>query len=421
MKLLPKTILYFFLFSLAAFLISGVIFYFSTKRVIYEHIDSSLITEKDLIQEQIEHTDSIPDLSVSFGRLIEVKMYDESIVPQQIISDCYLDTISDQRDLPFRHLAFAGVTPSGKGFTIDVYHPLSEMQELMRSITFSLFSLFIALTIVFIVLNYYVSRRLWVPFYDALRKMSNFDISSKEPLELMKTNTQEFRRLNNTLTRIGAKMRKDYFNLREFNENASHEIQTPLAVIRTKLELLMQYENLTKEQVNLLQSSHEATSRLSRLNQGLLLISKIDNQQFATTEKVSFNQLILKFLNNFEEVIQLKQIKVETHFDGELNFDMNPVLADILVSNLIANAVKHNLYGGSITCTLSQRGFTLSNDGKQLDLDPSVLFQRFRKGNENSDSVGLGLSIVSRICAENNLSIRYTCIDKMHSLEVALP
>lgn len=421
MKLLPKTILYFFLFALSAFFIGGLIFYQSARNVIYRHIDSSLITEKNIIQEEIEHTDSIPDFSASFGRYIVVKMYDSAIVPRQVISNTYIDSLPEGSDIPFRHLSFAGVTPRGKGFSISLYHPMNEMQELLKNITFTLFSIFLALLLAFIIMNFYVYRRLWIPFYDTLHKIAHFDITSNEALNFMHTSTPEFAQLNQTLDQMSRKMRKDYLNLKEFNENASHEIQTPLAIIRSKLDLLMQYENLGREQLDLLQSIHEATTRLSKVNQGLLLISKIENQQFKETEQIMLNPLIEKYLINFDEVIVLKKLKVHTRFEDELKIVLHPMLADILVSNLISNAVKHNLEGGFISCHITPGNLTVSNSGNPLQIDPSLLFARFRKAADHTESVGLGLSIVSRICNENNIKISYTCDESVHRLNITFP
>ena len=108
-----------------------------------------------------------------------------------------------------------------------------------------------------------------------------------------------------------SKMRYDYLNLKEFSENAAHEIQTPLAVIRSKADLLMQQKGLNKESINLLKSINEATTKLFKLNQGLLLISKIDNQIFHEKKKISLRKILEKGLENYKEIMELKKIKVE--------------------------------------------------------------------------------------------------------------
>jgi signal transduction histidine kinase len=235
---------------------------------------------------------------------------------------------------------------------------------------------------------------------------------------LTETRISEFRQLNKTLDRMAKKMRRDYINLKEFNENASHEIQTPLAIIKSKLELLIQGEGLNEEQMGMINSVYEAATRMSRLNQGLLLISKIDNNQFHHTEQVDLQKVMEKTLKHFEEIIDLKKIRILHHFNAPACPQMNPALSEILVSNLVSNSIRHNVEEGEIRITMDSDGFEIANTGHPLTISPDELFRRFRKSDRTTDSVGLGLAIVKKIVQLYQFDIRYEVKENLHRIKV---
>jgi signal transduction histidine kinase len=206
--------------------------------------------------------------------------------------------------------------------------------------------------------------------------------------------------------------------LKEYNENLSHEIQTPLAVIRSKLDILMQNRRLNKESINLIKSIHEATSRLFRLNQALLLISKIENLQFAETRKISLRQMIEKMLENYEEIMKLKNIRVETEFSDGAPVIMNEDLADLMISNMLGNAVRHNIDGGFIICRLDNRSLTITNSGMPLKADPSKLFDRFQKGSDHPEAIGLGLSIVKNIADLYKMQVHFSSTGTVYEIRL---
>lgn len=419
MKLLTRTTLYILYFSILAFIASGFIFYLSIRTIINKQIDSSLITEKNIIQEQIEHTDTIPDFKAAFGHLIEVKIFDKVIRKKEILKDTLVITENaNDEDIPYRSLFFANNTKNNKGYTISILQQVSEKKDLLEDISTLLLILFILLMLIFVIVNYWISKRLWIPFYKSLDLINSFEITSRKTLDFEKTDIEEFNRLNQVLDKMSEKIKTDYFNLKEFNENASHEIQTPLAVIRSKLELLSQNENLSFEQISILQSINEAVTKLSKLNKGLILISKIDNQQFTITAEVNIGEIIERFLFDFEEIIQLKKIRVIKEFDSLIVCFIDPLLAEILISNLISNAVRHNIIGGNVTIKTFPNLLVISNTGKPLLVDPETLFNRFIKHGTQTDSVGLGLSIVKKIVAFYNFKITYAYINDTHEVKV---
>jgi signal transduction histidine kinase len=396
----------------------AVLLYFTIRRIVYKQIDNSLITEMEIIQDQIVQTDTIPDFAVSFGHQIEVRLLNHPLSDFKVINDTIVsDTISGE-NLPFRYLYYEGNTNRNKGYTIRILQTLSEKKELLEDISLYLFFLFLSLFLISILLNYLISRKLWNPFNVTVAKAEKFDIQSDKPIDLPETNIKEFQQLNTVFNQMTRKMRNDYLSLKEYNENAAHEIQTPLAIIQSKLEILMQRKELKKESINLIKSINKATTRLFKLNQGLLLISKIENLYFQEEKEVSLKQIIENSIIQYKEIMQLKKITVETEANDPAIVRMNQTLAEVLVSNLISNAVRYNIDGGFIKCCINNGDLTISNSGAPLKTDPELLFRRFHKTSENPQSVGLGLSIVKKIADIYKMKITYTCSGNIHELRL---
>ncbi len=397
----------------------GVLLFFIIRKQVYKQIDNSLVTEKTIIQDEIEQTETIPDLAASFGHQIVVRLYSYPLPAIQIIRDTIIfDTVSES-NLQFRDLYFAASTPESKGYTIRILRSLDEKDKLLEYLGLYVFFLFLSLFIISIFLNYIISRRLWQPFHKTVNSAENFDIRSDEELNLPETDVDEFRQLNTVFSVMTKKMRNNYVSLKEYNENAAHEIQTPLAVIRSKMELLMQRKELRKESINIVKSINDATTRLFKLNQGLLLISKIENSFFREETEVSLKRILEQNIENYKEIMALKMISVEVEAANPAIVKMNEVLAEVLISNLFSNAVRYNVDGGFIKCTISDGSFTISNSGAPLRTDPELLFRRFHKLGDNPQSVGLGLSIVKKITDTCQMRITYTCSGNIHELRLA--
>lgn len=418
MKLLTKSTYYFFLLSILALIIAGVSLYSGIKNVIYKQIDNSLITEKTIIQDQIEQSDTIPDFEATFGHQIEVKLLNYPVRNFQVIKDTAIYDLKSGSFLPYRHLSFSGNTIKNKGYIINVFQILNENQDLLKVISLYMFFLFLSLLLISLLINYLIARNLWKPFYTSVKRAGNYDILSEKPLDLPYTNINEFRQLNSVFDRMTRKMRTDYLNLKEFSENAAHEIQTPLAVIRSKTDLLMQQKKLNKESINLIKSINEATTRLFKLNHGLLLISKIENQSFHEKKIVSLKKIIENTLDNYKEIMHLKNIHVEMEASDDAIVEMNDILADVLISNLLSNSVRFNIDGGFIRCYINDRYLNITNSGLPLTINSELLFKRFHKGTDNPQSVGLGLSIVKKITDSYGMNIIYTCRDSVHEIKL---
>ena len=407
MNLLTKSSRYYILFSVLIFLISGAIFYHLLHRVFYSQLDKSLKDEKQLIEETIDYADSVPDFTTIFGHLIEVTIVYDQNKKVEFIHDTVMYDGEQGKFLSYRHLFYENTSIQNKGYTINIYKPLHETESLIAGILIMISLIFITLLLMLILVNYVIARRVWIPFYRILARLGNYTIDQEKPLSVIKTNIYEFNQLNQALEKMSKKIRADFINLKEFNENAAHELQTPLAIIKSKLDLLIQQETLTEEQLKIIATVFEATARMSKLNQGLLLISKIDNDQFTTMEEVDLTQVIDETLEQFGEMTDHKHITVHKDYQRPVTLRISRVLAEILVTNLLSNAIKYNIPNGSIAIKADPARLTISNPGAPPGVDPEELFKRFRKSASSGDSAGLGLAIVQKIAQHYGMQVQY--------------
>jgi len=398
------------------FSIAGLSFYQLVRMAIIRQIDTSLLTEKKIIEEQIINIDSVPDFSQIFGHQIEVTIYNHTLQPMQSLDDTTMISSSNENEIVFRHLLIKGNFQQHKGYVINILKSLEDTHKLIGDLLLIICFVLIALSVILILVNYWISKKVWIPFYHTLEKISDFDINENLELNLSKSGISEFDQLNKVLNAMSEKIRTDFLNLKEFTEDASHEIQTPLSIIKSKTELLFQSENLTETQSQSIQSIHEATMRLSKLSHSLLLISKIQNQQFPNKEKVNIKSILTRFLFQYKEIISQNNISVSEHYDESPIITMNSYLADMMISNLLGNAIKHNIPGGFITISLTAKDLIIKNSGNPYNQNPDSLFKRFRKGNMSHDSSGLGLSIVKKITTLYQMDIEYTIHESLHTI-----
>jgi signal transduction histidine kinase len=285
--------------------------------------------------------------------------------------------------------------------------------------TFAMILVFIVLVIGMGLLNVLLLRRIWHPFYDTLSKLQFFDSNSQTALPLSKSSIKEFNNLNGVIKKMTERIRRDFSNLKEFTENASHELQTPLAIISSKLEnILDNSDHLPIRHVKCIKEVHNTINRLTQLNRGLLLLTRIEGGRFSNREQVSIRAEIEAQLDQFEELIALKKISLQTSFNSQLSVFIHPSLTTVLVSTLLTNAILHNFENGSIKVEISGPVLLIENTGARLNVTTESLFERFKKGNQASSSIGLGLSIAKKICDKHKFDLSYKNVDTLHSISV---
>jgi signal transduction histidine kinase len=306
----------------------------------------------------------------------------------------------------------------GEYYRFHMFDIFMESDDMSSGVINVMTRLFIGLGLVLLLFSFLISSWLFQPFQRTLQKIKAFNLKNNEPVDFSKTTTKEFVQLNDFISQMTDKARRDYIALKEFSENAAHEMQTPIAIAKGKLELLLESPDLKPEQLPLIQSAQAALSRLSKLGQSLSLLTKIENNEFTSLETTNFSEVVEQSTSNFKEICDLKGLTLEKNINQNIFLTINNAIADILISNLLKNAIRYNLPEGWIKINMNHQQLVVSNPGSPPNIPTSQLFERFRKSNQSGKSLGLGLAIVKKICDVNKLKVNYKYDNGIHQLIV---
>ena len=420
MRLLQKTNRLYLGLAVAIFAAGGLVFYVLINHVVSHKTDESLYALRSNIQAFALKNDTFPTFFNTIDNQCHIKKIENNAVVYTSILDTLILNPTENNELePYRQLVFTQIL-RGANYEITLRQSSLETEDLVFAILTMTLLVVVLLILMLFFVNRSLSKKIWQPFYDTLKQVKSVDINDSNPLHFKDTDIDEFKELNETIQKMTFRLKQDYQNLKEFTDNASHELQTPLTVMQSKLENLFQDDTLTDNQSRVLSDLYQQTTRLSRLSQTLLLLSKIENQQYSNTQSLDFKILIEQKQHQFEDLISDKNIIVETQFSKTSPLSINPVLADILVSNLIGNAIRHNKEGGQIHISLENEAFSIKNTGKKdLGLDKMKIFQRFFKDNAESHSFGLGLALVQQIADNQKWQTAYDFENGQHVFKIS--
>ena len=303
-------------------------------------------------------------------------------------------------------------------YRISTYSYIPSFYQLLPGVVDSFKWIFLLLLVLVGISGRLISKYILAPFKRTLRVIQSFDLKKKQPIRLPDTQTSEFRELNEFLIKMTDKALEDYQSLKEFTENASHELQTPTAIIRGKLELLME-SDIRDDQAILIAEMQNALERLSRIHSSLTLLTKLENKEYEATVPICFSRLARETLDAFDELIDMKSIDLQISIEEDVYLSIHTALADLLLTNLVSNAIRHNIPAGKIRVNLTRAGLVIGNTGLAPDVPTGELFERFKKGNSGSDSIGIGLAIVRQICDLMNFTIIYEYASGWHYLAIS--
>jgi signal transduction histidine kinase len=398
MKLLNYTSAYFAGILLIIITIWAAIFYYSMLDEIYDSIDDGLDNQKGLVIQKA----AIDSTVLNKSDFEESDYAIREITHADAISfqDTYIDTMmymqNEKSDEPVRLLKTVFLQ-NGRYYRLQVATSMVEEDDLIKQLFYSILWLYIGLVVTIILFNNFLLKRIWRPFYDLLKQLKKFRLDKPAPVATVKTGVDEFNLLNETVQKLLKRNIDAYTSQKDFIENASHELQTPLAISINKLEALAENNQLPESQLALLASALDNLERLTRLNKSLLLLSKIENKQFTEETSVDINGLTRRIVDDFSDQTEFSNLQVTITENDNCTQNMNADMAGILITNLIKNAIVHNRPGGFVNIIIDKYSLTVENSGVDQPLDEEKIFSRFHSTEPSASSTGLGLAIVKAI------------------------
>ena len=416
-KLLHKTQRVYLIFSVVLFVVLAPLFYYFFNKLYIREIDETLLNRKT---EFIRHSvDGLKIRDISFWNKWRnnLKIKESNGLQKDSLFFTQRYNPVEQENEPYRALE-APILIEGQSFTLSITVSLLESEDFILSIVL-LFLVLSAFTLggLFLI-NRKLSVKLWQPFYETLHQIENFEIDKHVLPGLRHSGVEEFNRLNRSIESLIERNVAIFNNQREFVENAAHELQTPIAVFRAKIDTLIQLPGLTKEQANVVGSLNDVISRLDRLNKNLLLLSKIEKQYFKEIDVFSLKNLVNSQLDFFVEQAQQKNIAVRTRFVNDVSLHFNKGLTEIMLNNLLLNAIRHNISGGEVLIVLSDGTLMVENTGKNKKLPADKIFNRFYRSGDSIQGNGLGLALIKKIAELNDWAVEYKFNHDRHSFIV---
>jgi signal transduction histidine kinase len=367
--------------------------------IIMREAKEKLLTKEYIIEKQIRSTGEIPNLHP----IIDVRKTDgKELIKPSFREVVIRNEMENENEIFLEYSNKIKINDSY--YLIKLRQSAFENEDLVLILALTLFTLLASAFIISFFVTKRMNKTVWADFEHNLHEIESFSLSKNNDITLLESDTEEFGRLNKVINNLTEKLKSDYLVQKEFTENASHEIQTPLSIALINLEEILQ-QDLKEETFQKTATVITALKRLSSLNQSLILLSKIENKQFGVGKSVSLKEILARKLDEFSVLLETKTLEVKVQIEQDFQIEINEQLAEILINNLLSNAVNHNIRGGKISIIMQYGSLRICNTGEDNSLTNETIFNRFVSG--NLKSYGLGLAIVRKICETNDLEINY--------------
>lgn len=421
MKLVYKTILINTIVSITILFIGEWSLYAFLKQKLNQEVIEHLLEEREMMLKKLNKGVGIDLFKNNVGDEIKVT----EIMSVNYVTPVLRDTIiieededgEDEEEIFVSKKIIFDTQQQAKNYRISILKTTDEDEDFEKSIQIILTLSGLIMMLVLVSINILVYNNLFSPVFQLIRDMGEFSIQKLQKINAPKTSTLEFQKLGKIISNMSKKNIEDYILMKEFTENMAHEIQTPIAVISSKIEQCMQDKHLTESQSLLLGDANKALNKLFNLNRGLSLLSKLDNKQYTSNQPVRINDIIKQRLSYFSDFIEDKNILVSENYNSDIIVNMDISLAEILFDNIFKNAIKHNFENGKISIVTETNTITISNTGDSPATSTDQFFTRFYSKNTN-ESLGLGLSIVKKIIDYYRFKITYVYINDFHRISI---
>lgn len=416
MKLLNYTSLRYFLFAALLLLFSIPVFYAVLNKIFTRAIDKDLFLQGKEIPARINSIKSERDLALwkALDKDLEVIPADSVSFHSKPFNKKF---VRNGKEETFRILQ-KKLHILDRDYVVQIESSVLEKDELIKTILMIQLGLLLVLLCGAVVINYFINKKVWKPFYRSLSFLQHFNVEGQAEGPLSNTSIEEFRQLNQSITQLTTSVRKAFVSQKEFVENASHELQTPLAKLKLKLELLSQEKDASAKQHAMIGEMYKAIEQLEALNKNLLLLSKIENGQFGSTEFVDVLQVVQESVDDVSFIVSAKsqQIIMIPAVD-ECQVQSNRILFKVMVKNLLVNAIQNSVANSDIQIYVDSHCLHITNPGTPLTIPEEKLFLRFSKSNTQKGN-GLGLAIVKAIADLYHFDVDYEYENGLHRFRV---
>ncbi|MDC1877315.1 HAMP domain-containing sensor histidine kinase [Bacteroides uniformis] len=421
MKLLSYTYrkLALLLFLLMA--VWGVLFYYAIIDEVVDETDDTLENYGEILMESALHDPSILETEgslMSFYKFTPISE-EEGRHYRQVFYDATVYIELEDEDEPVRVMCTAFRMPDGQYYELKLMISILERDDMVEAMLWYLGALFLLFLICTSIGIQLVLKGVFRPLHRLLDWLHCIQPGKEAPPLDNPTKIREFRQLSDAALDMGNRSYKAYEEQKQFIENASHELQTPLAIVRGKVELLAESEGMTEQQMEQLDEIYATLGRAVKLNKSLLLLSRIENGQYTEMEDVSVDEILDELLPDLMDIYEHKQVRlIRKREEQPFIIRCNHSLAQILVSNLVKNSLLHNREGGELQVLTTPTSLVIKNTG-DVPLDGEKLFRRFYHGMDGKkDSTGLGLAIARSIALSSSLKLTYEWQDGMHTFRL---
>ena len=421
MKLLSYTYrkLAWLLFLLMA--VWGVLFYYAIIDEVVDETDDTLENYGDILMESALHDPSILETEgslMSFYKFTPISE-EEGRHYKQVFYDATVYVELEDEDEPVRVMCTAFRMPDGQYYELKLMISILERDDMVEAMLWYLGALFLLFLICTSIGIQLVLKGVFRPLHKLLDWLHRIQPGKEVPPLDNPTKIREFRQLSDAALDMGNRSYKAYEEQKQFIENASHELQTPLAIVRGKVELLAESEGMTEQQMEQLDEIYATLGRAVKLNKSLLLLSRIENGQYTEMEDVSVDEILDELLPDLMDIYEHKRVNlIRKREEQPFIIRCNHSLAQILVSNLVKNSLLHNREGGELQVLTTPTSLVIKNTG-DVPLDGEKLFRRFYHGMDGKkDSTGLGLAIARSIALSSSLKLTYEWQNGMHAFRL---
>jgi signal transduction histidine kinase len=404
--------------TIIVFVVGSAAFYFVLRLVLIRQLDDALRTEQTEIISYIHKHDQLPEVVNAYNQQIT---FSPIQVPKPAVT--YFSEKSwlpESKEFAWSRKLTFGITVAGKNYQVAVSKSQVETEDLLKMVIMIGAGMIALILLAGYTINRVVIKRLWKPFYRTVQEVEQFQLTRQQALQLPVSGTNEFDLLNQRLISMTERAQMDYGVVKEFSANAAHEMQTPLAVIRTHTEALMQDEQVLQQHDKSIQTINQSVNRLTRLNHDLLLLARIENRQFPLQEIINLDKIVRQKTAELADMMASLHIDLQLHLTP-VRISCNHHLAEVIVNNLLNNALRYNREGGLILIELTPQHITISNTSLLPALEKDKISRRFYRHPETkAEGNGLGLSIVKQVCNVTGLTLHYDYQEGMHIFSILL-